>query len=143
MAESEDFVEGQSASTKTGNFIDTNLTELEGLRAYTQETLENEVSRQLDDEISTREREREISNLKIELKQVEKDILKYDDGLKSIEKRLQELCSAKVFVNSRKCQALLDEQEKLKIKHAEAKVLKEEILKELKKFETKTTKVNR
>ena len=133
MAESEDFVEGQSASTKTGNFIDTNLTELEGLRAYTQETLENEVSRQLDDEISTREREREISNLKIELKQVEKDILKYDDGLKSIEKRLQELCSAKVF----------DEQEKLKIKHAEAKVLKEEILKELKKFETKTTKVNR
>ena len=66
MAESEDFVEGQSASTKTGNFIDTNLTELEGLRAYTQETLENEVSRHLDDEISTREREREISNLKIE-----------------------------------------------------------------------------
>ena len=65
----------------------------------------------------------------------EADLKKHREGLKSIEKRLEELCSAKVFVNSRKCQSLLDEQEKLRIKEAEARVLKEEILGELKKLE--------
>ena len=54
--------------------------------------------------------------------------------LLQIEKRLVEACSGKVFVNSRKCQALLDEQEKLRIKSAQAKVLKDEIVIDIKKY---------
>jgi hypothetical protein len=55
--------------------------------------------------------------------------------LLQIEKRLEEACSGKVFVNSRKCQGLLDEQEKLRVKSAQAKVLKDEIIRDLKKYE--------
>ena len=119
----------------SGKFLDSNLSQLEGLRAFSQETLEHEVSRQLDKEISARDRERELANLKSELQAAEADLKKHREGLKSIEKRLEELCSAKVFVNSRKCQSLLDEQEKLRIKEAETRVLKDEILGELKKLE--------
>ena len=128
-------VAGPSTSAMSGKFLDSNLSQLEGLRAFSQETLEHEVSRQLDKEISARDRERELANLKSELQAAEADLKKHREGLKSIEKRLEELCSAKVFVNSRKCQSLLDEQEKLRIKEAETRVLKDEILGELTKLE--------
>ncbi len=133
-----------SSSEVNNTFLDSNLNLLEGLRAYSQETLENEVSRQLENEISARDRERELVNLRSELRQVELDIAKHEDGLKLVEKRLEDICSGQHFVNSRKCQALLDEQEKLRVKSAQAKVLREEIVKELEKYEQQpTTSKNR
>ena len=138
-----------STSSGIGSFLDPepnlslNLDLFEGLRAYSQETLENEVSRQLENEISARDRERDVGNLKSELRLVESDVCKHEEGLKNIEKRLEELCSAKTFVNSRKCQTLLDEQEKLRVKAAEAKVLREEIVKDLEKYELPITDENR
>jgi hypothetical protein len=132
-----------SASTRSGNFLDSNLTQLEGLRAYSQETLEHEVSRQIENEITARDREREVASLKTELSLVEIDVKKHQESLKNIEKRLEEICSAKVFVNSRKCQGLLDEQEKARVKLAEAEVLKDEITKELEKFESVAAKDKR
>jgi hypothetical protein len=51
-----------------------------------------------------------VVNLRSELRKVDSDIGKLEAGLKGIEKRLEEACSGKIFVNSRKCQALLDEQ---------------------------------
>ena len=124
-----------SSSEANNSFLDSNLNLLEGLRAYSQETLENEVSRQLEIEISARDRERELVNLKSELRQVESDIAKHEEGLKHVEKRLEDICSGQNFVNSRKCQALLDEQEKLRVKSAQAKVLRDEIVKDLEKYE--------
>lgn len=135
MAETGESVPAVPGTSSGGSFLDPNLNLLEGLRAYTQETLENEVSRQLESEISARDRERELGNLKSELRLVDSEISKHEDGLKNVEKRLEELCSAKTFVNSRKCQTYLDEQEKLRVKHAQARVLRDEILKGIEKYE--------
>ena len=68
----------------TGSFIDANLNLLEGLRAYSQETLEHEVSRQLEKEISARDQERELGILNKELSQVEADLSKHEEGLKQV-----------------------------------------------------------
>ena len=67
-----------------GSFLDANLNLLEGLRAYSQETLENEVSRQLEKEISARDQERQLGILNKELSQVELEISKHEEGLKQV-----------------------------------------------------------
>ena len=72
----------------TNSFIDANLNLLEGLRAYSQETLEHEVSRQLEKEISARDQERELGILNKELSQVEADLSKHEEGLKQVRDKL-------------------------------------------------------
>lgn len=84
--------------------------DLEGIRAYTQESLEKEVSRQIEREISAQDRQREIQTLKKELREYDSQIVRHKDSLKRVERRLDEITTSKVFINSRKCQSLLDEQ---------------------------------
>jgi len=100
----------ESAASEVETVLEKNLSGLEGLRAYTQETLENEVSRQIEREISAQERQREVQNLKKDLRERDSEIQSCQESLKRLERRLDEVTTSKVFVNSRKCQSLLDEQ---------------------------------
>merc|ERR1711879_924091 len=108
------------------------LTGIEGLKAYDQETFENDVSKQLEVYVEKQKREHELKRVQIEYESVKANYAKAVLNLRKAEDSIKETVSRGVNVSDRKIQALLNEQEKQKnelqseIENLETDVSKEE-----------------
>merc|ERR1712156_583199 len=108
------------------------LTGIEGLKAYDQETFENDVSKQLEVYVEKQKREHELKRVQIEYESVKANYAKAVLNLRKAEDSIKETVSRGVNVSDRKIQALLNDQEKQKnelqsvIENLETDVSKEE-----------------
>ena len=88
------------------------LTGIEGLKAYDQETFENDVSKQLDVYVEKQKREHDLKRFQKELESVKANYAKAVLNLRKAEDSIKETVSRGVNVSDRKIQALLNNQEK-------------------------------
>merc|ERR1712045_24447 len=88
------------------------LTGIEGLKAYDQETFENDVSKQLDVYVEKQKREHDLKRFQKELESVKANYAKAVLNLCKAEDSIKETVSRGVNVSDRKIQALLNNQEK-------------------------------
>ena len=110
------------------------LSGIEGLQVYDQETFEENVSKKLDDIFEKQKREHDIKRLKNEFKTVSDSLTKAKAGLDKVEESLQSAVNRGI-TSDRKLQSLLDQQEKYKNEIDSLIKAKLEIASELEEFE--------
>merc|ERR1712045_103797 len=116
------------------------LTGIEGLKAYDQETFENDVSKQLDVYVEKQKREHELKRVQIEYESVKANYAKAVLNLRKAEDSIKETVSRGVNVSDRKIQALLNDQEKHEQLKNELEKQKNELQSVIENLETDVSK---
>lgn len=116
------------------------LTGIEGLKAYDQETFENDVSKQLEVYVEKQKREHELKRVQIEYESVKANYAKAVLNLRKAEDSIKETISRGVNVSDRKIQALLNDQEKHEQLKNELEKQKNELQSVIENLETDVSK---
>ncbi len=119
---------------------DSDLSGIEGVTVYDQETFEENVSKKLSDFVDKQKREQDLKNLHKESKSVNESLFKATQDLSKVEDQLKNAVSRGI-TSDRRLQLIIDQQEKFKLEILNLTKSKNEIQAALELIQTEESNV--